>query len=359
MKTRNNLLLGILSVAFLLVGCEKNELPTFSASDSFIAFTSTSASVAENDTTHFLKIEVLCSSLSGIDASVYFEITPRLAQVDSSVVKVEFPDTIQVIDSIGTKIVGGVEVPDTVYKDSAFVNTRDSVVYKITDKGAKEGVHFTYTTNCIANDSNYTDSTKLFFTKEQYSDTIYIKTIDNVEFAGDTYFTITLKNANGANLGTSSVCEVTVTDDEHPLAFMLGDYSIVANSYFNGATVWDLTITKDPDGDLNKVWIKPFVSGMPRAVYGIVNEEKTAIKIPVRQVLGVYSDGREATLDGFRDLEHDDDVIPEGEFINATIAADATITIEDVYGSQIYSAEGVGSNSWNDIYWNGATLTKK
>jgi hypothetical protein len=359
MKTRNNLLLGILSVAFLLVGCEKNELPTFSASDSFIAFTSTSASVAENDTTHFLKIEVLCSSLSGIDASVYFEITPRLAQVDSSVVKVEFPDTIQVIDSIGTKIVGGVEVPDTVYKDSAFVNTRDSVVYKITDKGAKEGVHFTYTTNCIANDSNYTDSTKLFFTKEQYSDTIYIKTIDNDVFAGDTYFTITLKNANGANLGTSSVCEVTVTDDEHPLAFMLGAYSGSANSYFNGATAWSFNITKDPDGDLHKVWLDPLVAkadGKP--IYGIVNDEKTELKIPVRQdIASGYSDGHKVLLDGLRDIS-DDDVIPEGEFINATIAPDATITIADVFGAQYVEADG-SSGGWYDILLNGAVLTKK
>ena len=356
MKIRN-ILFGVLSVAFLLVGCEKNELPVFKASDAFISFTKTDVSIAENDT-NLLKIEVLCSSLSGVDASVEFEIIPRKVEVDSSVVKVQFNDSVKVIDSITTKIVDDVEVPDTVYKDSVFVNTRDSVVYKYTDKGAKLGEHFTFTTNCLE-DSTYKDSTKLFFTKSQYSDIIYIKAIDNTVFTGDIYFTINLKNPKGVNLGASNSCQVTVTDDEHPLAFMLGEYSITAKSYWNGATVWDLTITKDPDGDLNKVWIKPFVSGMPRAVYGIVNEEKTAIKIPVRQVLGVYSDGREATLDGFRDLENDDDVIPEGEFINATIAADATITIEDAYGSQIYSATGVGSNSWNDIYWNGATLTKK
>jgi hypothetical protein len=357
MKLRN-ILFGVLPVAFLLVGCEKNELPVFKASDAFISFTKTDVSIAENDT-NLLKIEVLCSSLSGVDASVEFEIVPRKVEVDSSIVKVQFKDSVKVIDSITTKIVEEVEVPDTVYKDSVFVNTRDSVVYKYTDKGAKLGEHFTFTTNCLE-DSTYKDSTKLFFTKSQYSDIIYIKAIDNAVFTGDIYFTINLKNPKGVNLGASNSCQVTVTDDEHPLAFMLGDYSGSANSYFNGATVWNLSITKDPDGDLHKVWLDPLVGkadGSP--IYGIVNDEKTEMKIPVRQsIASGYSDGHKVLLDGFRDIENDDAIIPEGEFINVTIAPDATMTIADVFGAQYVEADG-SSGGWYDILLNGAVLTKK
>ena len=130
------------------------ELPTFKASDSFIAFTSSTATVTENDS-NLVKIEVLCSSLDGIDASVEFEIVPRALKIDSTVLKIEIMHA-TIADSI--------------------IGYRDSVVYDTTDTGAKEGVHFTFSTNCLA-DPAFTDSNKLVFTKKQYSDTIYIKAI--------------------------------------------------------------------------------------------------------------------------------------------------------------------------------------
>lgn len=323
MKTINKLTFGILSLAFLIVGCAKNELPTFKPSDSFIAFTTTTANLAE-DSKSPVAIEVLCSSLWGINASVEFEITPREVTIDTIVVKLE---------------------------------DRDSISYKITDKGAKEGVHFTYTTSCLKNFSS-TDSTKLLFSKNQVSDTIFIMPIDNGVFTSDLYFSIKLKNVEGANLGASNLCEVTLSDDEHPLAFMLGSFTGAGESYFNGPSSWDLTITKDPDGDLNKVWLYPFVpSGSGEPIYGIVNADKTELKIPVKQVLMSWDDGTKALLDGFRDIE-DNDVIPEGEFLNATISADATITIPDVFGSNSYEADG-STSGWYNIMLNGVTLTKK
>ncbi|MBR4810416.1 MAG: hypothetical protein IK039_01480 [Bacteroidaceae bacterium] len=325
MKTRNKLILGVSSLAFLFVGCVENELPKFTAEDSFIAFSTTDVSLAENSKKP-VAIEVLCSSLYGINASVEFEITPREVQVDSTVVK---------------------------------VGDKDSVVVTYTDKGAKEGVHFTYTTNCLANYST-TDSTKLYFSKNQVADTIFIQAIDNGIFTGDLFFSIKLKNVEGANLGASTLCEVTVADDEHPLAFMLGSFSGKGESYFNGATTWDLSITKDPDGDLHKVWLYPFVpDGTAKSIYGIVSDDKASMKIPVKQLLATLSDGRKAYLNGFRDLYEDDDVIPEGEFLNVTIAPDATMTIADAFGSNIYSTDGTATNSWYNIMLNGAVLTKK
>ena len=325
MKTINKLLSGILSLTFLFAGCAKNEMPTFKPSDSFIAFSTSKANLAENSK-NLVAIEVLCSSLYGINASVEFEIIPREVTVDTIVVKLE---------------------------------DKDSVTYKVTDKGAKEGVHFSYTTNCLANYST-TDSTKLFFSKNQVADTIFIKAIDNGIFTGDLYFTIKLKNVEGANLGASRTCEVTVADDEHPLAFMLGEFSGLGESYFNGPTSWSLTIAKDPDGDLNKVWLDPMISAVSGAnpIYGIVNDEKTEIKIPARQTLmSGYSDGHKVMFDGFRDIS-DDGYIPEGEFINATIAPDGTITIADIFGAQYIEPDG-SSGGWYDILLNGAILTKK
>lgn len=332
MKTRNKLILGILSGTFLFAGCAKNELPTFKPSDSFIAFTSTDINLAENGNKP-VSIEVLCSSLYGIDASVEFEIVPREVKVDTTIVKVEDPET------------GG-------YKDSTVI-TR-------TDKGAKNGINFTYSTSCL-DDYITDDSAKLVFAKNRNSAKIIIYPIDNGIFTGDLFFSVNLKNVEGANLGASNSCQVTVADDEHPLAFMLGSFTGKGDSYFNGETTWNLTITKDPDGDLNKVWFYPFVPNnhaSAKPVYGIVNDEKTEVKIPVRQIFVAWSDGAHAYLDGFRDLYNDDDVIPEGEFLNATISADATIKIADVFGSQVVEADGSGSG-WYNIMMNGVTLTKK
>jgi len=296
---KNIISAGFLTAGLLLAGCDVNEMPTFDDADAFVAFTQTSASVNENST-ETLEIEVLCTSLSGIESEVQVEIEA---------------------DTIGT--------------------------------GAHAGEHFTWTTT--------SGGTSLKFDKEHTSHKIIITPIDNDYFAGDKTFTINLGEPSKGNLGYNKSCKVTVADDEHPLAFILGSFTGKSISYFNGPEEWNVTLTKDPDGDLTKVWITNLVNGgssMSCPVYGFVNEEKTALSIPVDQETAKSSSYAAILLEGFRG-EDGDEAIKTGESINASIAPDGTITIHDWFGAQIFETAGNSAGYWYNIIQAGAVLTKK
>lgn len=291
------ILSAALAASLVLAGCDVNELPSFSDSEAFVAFTTTQASIDENSTDS-LVIEVLCTSLSGITSTVAIEVVDTAANA------------------------------------------------------AKRNVQFTISTTC-GNDSLLT------FDKEHTSQKIIIKPIDNDVFTGDKSFTINLGQPSKGKLGYDKSCQVIVADDEHPLAFILGSFTGKAVSYYNGAEEWTVKLSKDPDGDLTKVWITNLVKGGSSSscpVYGFVNAEKTTLSIPVGQELAKSSSYAGIILEGFRGEDGDDD-IPTGESINASIAPDGTITILDWFGSHVYSTPGV-SAGWYNIVKYGAVLTK-
>lgn len=298
---------GLMAAATLtLASCNLNEYPEFDDANAFVAIQQTSASVSENG--NMLEIPVMLTSLSGISGSVDFEITPA---------------------------------------ESA---------------GAVEGVQYR-----LENDSK-----TLTFTKDAPTQTIKIVPLDNDSFSGDTKFTITLSNPKGANLGANKTCVVTVEDDEHPLSFILGTLVGKGESYFNGDTEWEVTFGKDPD-DLSKVWIYNLVSGGSSSsspVYGIVNEEKTEIHIPVGQEIAKSSSYPKILLEGFYgdhsafgiDDGHTDDGeedIPNGGYITGLIAPDGTITLLDWFGSHVYTDDAAtASAGWYNIMTSGVVLKK-
>ena len=118
------------ATTFVLASCNINEYPKFDDADAFVAIQQTSASTAENNPAGKLQIPVMLTSLSGLQGSVDFEITPA------------------------------------------------------EENGAQEGVNFTVEGS----------SKTLTFTKENPTQYIVLNIIDNDTFGGDVKLTIKLTN---------------------------------------------------------------------------------------------------------------------------------------------------------------------
>ena len=283
-----------MAAGLLLASCNINELPEYDDSNAFVAFTSSAVNVGEEEGSK--QVEVLLTSIGGIETTVNFEVAPA---------------------------------------ETA---------------GAVEGKHYTIE-----------GSKSLTFKKDAPTQKITLNIIDNDTFDGDVKFTIKLLDPEGVQLGASKTCSVTIEDDEHPLLFILGTLSAKGPSYFNGDTEWEVRIAKD-DSDLSKVWIYNLVPGGSSSsspVYGIVNDEKTEIRIPVGQEVAVSSSYPHILLNGYYG-EEGDEKIPTGGYLTGTIAEDGTITLQDWFGSQVFS-DDAASNSlgWYNLMQAGVTLKKQ
>lgn len=275
-----------------LASCNINEYPSFDDADAFLAFTSSTAAVGEEAGS--LEIPVLLTSKSGLSATAEIEV---------------------VADETGT--------------------------------GAIEGTHFT-----IEN------KTLTFSGLEGATQKIKINVIDNDVFGGNKSFTIRLKEGGSVKLGAAKTCKVTIQDDEHPLAFILGTYGASADSYFSsrGHFDWDITISRD-ETDINKVWIgdlDPYfaANGYTAAngsniFYGIVNEEKTQILVPVGQTLGYQNTALVAFVAADPDVDE-----TEGDNIVIDIKDNGQTLV-------ITNAWGIYDDGWWNLFRGPITLTKK
>lgn len=86
-------------------------------------------------------------------------------------------------------------------------------------------------------------------------DTIWIDPTDNEVFTGDKKFNISLvSNSLDLTFGAHDTLQVTLKDNEHPLATWLGTYSVEAISYWSPGEYdesWAVTTTPDPDNTSN------------------------------------------------------------------------------------------------------------
>lgn len=277
---------GLMAAAVLsLASCDINDYPEFDDADAFVAIQTTAASVAENNGVA-LEIPVMLTSLNGLSGTVDFTITP-----DST-------------------------------------------------SGAVEGTHYK-----LGNSSK-----TLTFSKEAATQTIIIEPIDNDTFGGDISFTITLSNPQGVDLGANKTCKVTIEDDEHPLSFILGSMNAKGYDYFSDGAEeeWTVTFSKDAS-DLSKVWINGITSAPTTngVIYGIVNDEKTEIRIPVGQTIASNST-YDVILEGWYGPDGEED-IPAGGYITGKISADGTITIDDWFGAHAYKAGTTTNAGWYAI----------
>ena len=286
----NKFAFGMVAAALMTFTSCSNDYPEFNDADAFVAMTSSSAFVSETGQT--LKVPVMLTSLSGIEKTVEFTLTPD------------------------------------------------------EKAGAVEGTHYR-----LVNSSK-----SLSFTKENPTQYIEFEILDNDVFEGDVKFTITLTKPEGLNLGANKSCIVTIEDDEHPLAFILGSFTAKGISYYNGEQEWTARIEKDAN-DLSKVWIYGFVpggQGSNIAIYGTVNAEKTQISIPVEQTM-VSTSSYDGVLICFYGPEGDEQITDN---LVGDIAADGTISFKDWFGTYAYNAGTTTGAGWFNIIQSGAVFTK-
>lgn len=253
---------------------------------------------------------------------------------------------IQQTSASGAETSGKLEIPVMLTSLAGLQGSVDFVITPDSAKGAVEGTHFT-----IANESR-----TLTFTKDEPVQNIVINIIDNDKFDGDVMFTIELTNVQGAKLGANKKCVVTLEDDEHPLAFILGEFTGKSESGFGGELDWTLTIEKDAE-NLQKIWISNLVpGGSTMKVYGTVNDEKTELHIPVGQdILSNSSyDGKIRAFYGYNGEEE----ITSGGYITGQIAEDGTITILDDYGTYAYVKGTTTGAGWYEYVMGNAVWKK-
>ena len=294
MKILNKITFGLVALATMAFSSCSNDLPEFNDADAFVALRATTASFVENG--EGTEVEVLLTSLNGLEGSVDFEIVP---------------------DSVAP---------------------------------ANEGVDFT-----IENASK-----TLTFTKDAPTQSIKIKPIDNDVYTGDKRFTINLVNAKGVNLGANKSITITVEDDEHPLAFMLGTYAAKGSSLFNGDIEWTVKIAKD-DTDAAKVWISNMVpDGSNTPIYGTVNDAKDEIRIPVKQDIIITASYPHVWFEAFYGINRDEEV---EDFVVGHISTNAdgkaVISFPDYwFGSHVYKDEAATADAgWYKIIQAGTVFT--
>jgi len=212
---------------------------------------------------------------------------------------------------------------------------------------AREGVNFTF-----ANQSH-----TLSFTKEAPEQKIVLNIIDNDTFDGDVRLNIMLKEPQNVNLGASKTCQVTIGDNEHPLALILGTFTAIGESYYDGESEWNVTIDKDT-ADVSKVWISNFVpGGSNKEIYGVVNEDLTELRIPVKQVIA-ETNYPLVILDGYVGEDGETD-LNAGESITCTIDPNGKITVLDWFASSVYNdSAGTQFLGYYNLFMPGVTLTK-
>lgn len=186
------------------------------------------------------------------------------------------------------------KIPVTLASVAGLEETIKFEVKEPEKKTAKQGVNFELLTK----------SGTLSFNAENRTRYIEVKAIPDGEYTGDLQFTIVINGTESIKAGSENTCTVTVSDIDHPLGFMLGEYTATGVNYWDGPCTWTMTFFKDADDD-NKVWIDNLFqndsfAGADTRYYGIVNEDLTSLNIPFGQESEYkYSNGNPITLLGF------------------------------------------------------------
>ena len=159
-----------------------------------------------------------------------------------------------------------------------------NVSYKIVDGTAKVNENYKDTD----------ESAVLTFDGKSREENIVIEIINHEgEFTGDLDFTIELLAATGLKLSMEKTCKVTIVDLDHPLAAILGDYTVTCHEHWGGDMTYSMTLSKDPK-DITVVWcdgICPMVAGSSTfaPVYAAVTQDEETglykLSFPGGQVL--------------------------------------------------------------------------
>ena len=220
------------------------------------------------------------------------------------------------------------------------------VEVEVVDSTAKEGRDFT-----IANK-------KLSFTKENPTQKIVVKVIDDNEYTGSRAFTLVLKES-GVKLGASKKCVVSIADDEHPLLFLFNTYTAHITDYWGDEYDIEGTIERDDEDD-SKVWFKNFFTpwltignGFSTKFYGMVDLENNEILIPAGQESGVSASGIPIVLYVSENEDYSGELYDSGKNLVIKILDEGeSLLIVNAWGAS-------NGTNWYDLSAGGVTLTKK
>ena len=215
---------------------------------------------------------------------------------------------------------------------------------------AKEGTDFTIVNKTLS------------FDAENTTRMVTINVTDDEVFTGNKVVILKLGETS-VNFGASKVCTLTIEDNEHPLLFILGEYTTSVESYFSGRGPWPdhvISISRDND-DINKVWIgniDPYFAQYGykapnyNLFYGTVNEDKTEISIPCGQEVGYEN----VCLYGFDDPDASNDPDAGGKIIISIQNDGKTLVMNNAWG--VCRSDDL-SGGWFNLILGPTTFTKK
>lgn len=281
--------LTILSAGIVLAAsCSKNQPPVFDDSRAFVAFDKPTVSINEAivepdgtivPQTAVLRVPVTLASTKGIAETVKFTVKDE-----------EF-----------------------LYKD--YIDPEGDLKDKSNwiDKTAHEDVNFKLKTT----------SKTLTFTAEQRTQYIEFDVLYLDTYTGDLKFDIVLSKPESIDLGFNTTCVVVISDVNHPLTAILGDYA--ADSTTEAAKgPWTMTLLKDETDD-HMVWFFNLFGNAGWAdydtmFYGNVDDDLSKINIPFGQTSEyLYGGETPVTLYWLKD----DDTVGKTGSVDVTIVKDA------------------------------------
>lgn len=250
----------------------------------------------------------------------------------------------------GSKVVkeddGEISIPVTL---CSLKGIEDAVSFEVKDGKAKAGTDF-----------ELVDGTAVLnFDSSNRTRNIKIKVIEHKgEYTGDLDFTIALKSAGTAGIGMVKKCKVTIQDNDHPLANILGAYSASATAYSGSPVTWNCNLTKDADDPTLVYWDAaiPFCEGYKGFEFiGTVNEEKNQITFVAGQKCRQYDETPDDFFALYGWYEEDGGIYLSED--------DIVFTLEDgewVYKSGILLLPVITENLYsNTLIYGPVTLTKK
>ncbi len=167
----------------------------------------------------------------------------------------------------------------------------------------------------------------LNFSKENRTAKIDVQIIDNPGvFTGDLNFTIKFKSTGSVKESAENACVVTISDNDHPLSAILGDYTATPAGSARGYSQYTVTIGKDEE-DLTLVWLYGLANfatenGSTKGLYGNVQFDEAGniigITVPSAQEIGLSTtDGGPITIVGLdaETWEGAESEVPTIEFV--------------------------------------------
>ncbi len=216
--------------------------------------------------------------------------------------------------------------------------------------GIETTAAYSVTAGTAAESTNYSlvDPTGvLSFDSENRTAYVELNIVDLAgEFTGDVKFTVELTNSGSVNFGSSSVCTVTIVDNDHPLSSIIGTYyAAEPNSYFygNGYPV-TLTLEKD-ETDVSIVWITG-LADYGETFYGTVNEDCTEIYLPLGQ------ESTETYYGAFvlEACDADLNTVSSGNWVLTITESGSSVTLSNDLESAAFAMTGVYEGSYWDVY---------